>query len=1127
MSPLRCLFALLVVALASIPALAQKEYGFDNRKPSGQPYLKPEESVSRMKVPDGFEVKLFAAEPMIVNPIAMTVDEKGRVWCIECFEYPKRTAKGKMPRDRIVILEDTDGDGIADKRTVFCEGKDFPEAFDLASGLEVGNGGVYVGAPPCLWFIENKGDKPGKFTKLLSGFGSEDTHEMLNTFQWGPDGRLYGLHGVFTHSNVKPTQADGPETRLNAGVWRYDTVAKKFEVFAEGTSNPWGMDWRNTDGQFILCCCVIPHLFHMSPGGIYKRQAGQSFNPSLKESEYIKEICDHTFHKESGWAHAGLISLDTPLMPKEYRDSVIFGSIHGCSIKRNVLKKNGSTYTASRADDFLVSGDKNFRPINLRWGPNGEIYCIDWHDQNPCHQAAPDSWDYEHGRVFRIQPKGLKTKKTEDLAKTSNEDLYKLAKSENPWEARTALRLMYEHHRKGVKQDIPVLTTDGPLSEVWIQHAVLGNDPKTLASEALTLGSEQVRAWGLRFLGDAPELSADIVKQLVELATNEKSADVRRELASALIRNKQNETRAVLHALMLHKEDAKDPVIPQLVWLGFEEKLTSSAKTELDWLKDNAAGNALVSETIIPRTMRRLATLGKKEDLDTCVAFVAALKDSGLRKQALSGLAEGMQSRQVDEPAGWKVTKGELLKDGDPEVQRLARKLSINFQDVEAIRRSLAVARDANKLVAERVEAVRDLALARPADALKSLQELLARDASAEVRVEACRALSAYDNPEAIKSMSAIVLAGWKDAPPEVRIEAVNLLAGRKEYAGPLLTAVGDKRVARTDLNDNTILRIRALKDQTLNAQIEKVWGSFRDTPAELNALIERLRGQINEGQPSFARGQKVFENNCAKCHKFEGKGHEVGPQLDGAARDIEYLLVNVIDPNRVVGQPYFTRIVNLKSGRVETGLLAAEDERSVTLKSENDALKTIQKKDIEDIVVSQKSVMPEGLTNNMKPAEFRDLVRYVMANPFLTQVKITGPLDPKDSRFQDMRNVVRDAGLRRETPSVGVDGRIPLPRSKGDAEAITYVEAEVTAPSSLKTKLLLGAGVPVQAWVNGKLVYDGKPGDGQGPDQAGADVELREGTNQIVLKATYKGGKEGLFARLLDPNRRLRYPEP
>src|SRR5438270_11485072 len=139
---------------------------------------------------------------MVVDPVAMTIAERGRVWVIVCFEYPSKTPPGKMPRDRIVILEDTDGDGVADKRTVFAEGKDFPVRFDLATGIEVGRGGVFVGAAPYLWFIENKNDKPGKFEVLLKGFGSQDTHETLNTFQWGPDGWLYGLHGVFTQSNI-------------------------------------------------------------------------------------------------------------------------------------------------------------------------------------------------------------------------------------------------------------------------------------------------------------------------------------------------------------------------------------------------------------------------------------------------------------------------------------------------------------------------------------------------------------------------------------------------------------------------------------------------------------------------------------------------------------------------------------------------------------------------------------------------------------------------------------------------------------------------------------------------------------------------------------------------------------
>ncbi len=1128
------LSAAILLAVCARPTLAQKEYGFDNRKSSGQPYLKPEESVKRMKVADGFEVKLFAAEPMVVNPIAMTVDERGRVWCIECFEYPKRTAKGKMPRDRIVILEDTDGDGVADKRTVFAEGKDFPVPFDMASGLEVGDGGVYVGAPPYLFFIENKNDRPGKFEILLKGFGSQDTHETLNTFQWGPDGRLYGLHGVFTHSEVKPEQADGPGTRLNAGVWRYDTRARKFEVFAEGTSNPWGMDHRNGDGQFILCCCVIPHLFHISPGGTYKRQAGQSFNSYAYGD--IKEICDHTFHKESGWAHAGLISLDTPLMPPEYRDSVIFGSIHGCSIKRNVLRKNGSTYVASRADDFLQSGDKNFRPINLRWGPNGEIYCIDWHDQNPCSQADPNSWDYEHGRVFRIQPRGLTTKKAEDLGARPVRELIPLLGDRNPWRARTAARLLAERGKELTDRDVNNLrggVTYSSLPALWALYSTGHLDEKLAAGFLDQFKGEErnepaLRGWTIRLLSESGALSETMLKRFTALAASERSAPVRLELASAALRlGKTQDTLPLLRALMGHKEDAGDPVIPQMVWLAYEEKLPSAAGAELDWLKEHAAGNALIAETIVPRTMRRLVATGKAEDLAACVAFLGGVTDSGVRRQALVGLTTGLQSRQVEAPAGWKAVFAELLKDRDAEVQRLARHLAINFHDADAIRRALDLARDGRRPAAERAEAVRDLALARPPEALRPLLEIIGGDANTEVRVEAVRALSGYDSPEAIQAVPGPVLAGWKGYPPEVRTEAVNLLASRKEWAAQLLAAVGDKRVARTDLNDNTILRIRALKDKGLNQQVEKVWGAVRDTPADLNALIDKLRVQIDEGRPSFARGQKVFENTCAKCHKLEGKGHSVGPELDGAGRDIEYLLINVIDPNRVVGAPYFTRLVTLKNGRVESGLLAAEDEKSVTLKGENDALKVIQRKDVDEIQVSQKSVMPEGLTGGMKPGEFRDLVRYVMLNPFLTEVVVSGPIDAKDPRAGDVMSLVRDAGLARARPVVGVHGRIPLPAAKGDGEAVAVVEAEVTAPAALKTRLLLGAGVPAQAWVNGKRVYDGKPGGAANPDQAGVDVELKEGTNHIVLKATYKGGKEALYARLLDANRKLRYPEP
>jgi hypothetical protein len=188
----RCLLTLAAVLALPLPALlAQKEFGFDNTKSSGQPYLSPEESVKRLQVPPGWEVKVFAAEPDIINPVAFTVDERGRLWVVECYEYPNRTPPGQAPRDRIKVLEDTDGDGRADRVTVWAEGKDLPR-FDLATGIEVGHGGVFLGAAPYLFFLrDTKGaGRCDDCQVLLRGFGSQDTHETLNTFQWGPDGLL-------------------------------------------------------------------------------------------------------------------------------------------------------------------------------------------------------------------------------------------------------------------------------------------------------------------------------------------------------------------------------------------------------------------------------------------------------------------------------------------------------------------------------------------------------------------------------------------------------------------------------------------------------------------------------------------------------------------------------------------------------------------------------------------------------------------------------------------------------------------------------------------------------------------------------------------------------------------------
>jgi putative membrane-bound dehydrogenase-like protein len=232
-------------------------------KPPGPP-LSPAEAIAKMTVPKGFRVELVAAEPDIVNPVAMTFDDAGRVWITESLEYP-REAPGPG-RDRVKVLEDTDGDGRADKFTIFAEGLNIP------SGIAVGYGGVWVAnAPDILFLKDTDGDGRADTREVVvTGFGRDDTHELPNSLTWGPDGWLYGLNGVFNPSRI---EQGGKRFEFTCALFRIHPRTREFQIFAEGTSNPWGVAW-DSEGSAFVSACVIDHLWHLAQDGYYIRQGG-------------------------------------------------------------------------------------------------------------------------------------------------------------------------------------------------------------------------------------------------------------------------------------------------------------------------------------------------------------------------------------------------------------------------------------------------------------------------------------------------------------------------------------------------------------------------------------------------------------------------------------------------------------------------------------------------------------------------------------------------------------------------------------------------------------------------------------------------------------------------------------
>lgn len=588
--------------------------------------LSPEEAAREMTLPPGFSAKLFAGEPDVKQPIAFAIDDRGRLWVAEAYTYPRRAPEGQG-KDRILIFEDTDGDGKFDKRTVFIEN------LNLVSGLEVGFGGVWVGAAPYLMFIpdRNGDDKPdGEPQILLDGWDYlRDTHETLNTFTWGPDGWLYGCHGVFCPSLVgKPGTPANERQRVDAAVWRYHPTKQVFEVFAEGTSNPWGVDF-DEHGQCIIEACVIPHLWHMIQGGRYERQGGQHYNITLDEKrdherfhqlagqghinpfiyDDIKTIADHRHYAGAkgphaangrsdavggGHAHAGLMIYLGDSWPEQYRNGAFMNNIHGQRINMDILERKGSGFVGHHGADLINFNDRWSQILNLLYDQNGSVYMIDWYDKNQCHHNDLNGHDRSNGRIFKIVYDNAKWTPV-DLQKKSDMELVQLQLHKNEWYVRHARRILQERGTNPkVHQALLKILKENPdvtrkLRAFWTLNATVGLTEE-IALTQLHDTSEYVRAWAIQFLAEDRRPSPAVLKEFARLSKSDPSAFVRLYLASALQRTPVNQRGEILEGLLSHAEDAQDHNLPLMYWYAAEPVAGQSAQL----------GAALMGKSKIP-----------------------------------------------------------------------------------------------------------------------------------------------------------------------------------------------------------------------------------------------------------------------------------------------------------------------------------------------------------------------------------------------------------------------------------------------------------------------------------------------------------------------------------------------
>ena len=579
---------------------------------SDAPFLNPQEAVAKMAIPAGFDVSVFASEPDIAEPIAFCFDERGRMWIAENFNYQTRREHSDGQVSRIQILEDTDGDGVFDHK------KTFTDKLTFTSGLACGFGGVFVGSPPNLSFIPDADgdDKPdGPPQPLLDGWGINDRHETLNSFIWGPDGWLYGCHGVFTKSYVGHIGDDDEKRQfIDGGIWRYHPTRKTFEIFARGLSNPWGFDFDD-HGQGFATCCVIPHLFHVVQGGVYHKQSLPHVNPHVYDD--IKTIRDHTHLS----AHGGARFYLADTFPAPYRNRLFMCNIHEHAVLTDVMEPNGSSFVGRHGDDFMPTNDLAWVGFSVEIGPEGGVYILDWHDTDVCGNAVnfPNS-----GRVYRIMPKDAAPTTTPNLRMMSDAELVQLQMHSNDWYVRQSRTLLQSRAADGrldrslvhsQLQELFDSAVSSPkrLRALWTLWVTEGLDRDRLL-ELLTHGDPYVRSWAIQFLCDSSTVNAfqdasdakqaavdsDVLEAFASMARFDPSPVVRLYLASAVQRLPYGDRWLILKGLASHGEDVDDPNLPRMYWFGLEPMVPEHPR---DALKLAVAGEIPSLQEFVARRM--------------------------------------------------------------------------------------------------------------------------------------------------------------------------------------------------------------------------------------------------------------------------------------------------------------------------------------------------------------------------------------------------------------------------------------------------------------------------------------------------------------------------------------------
>ena len=934
------------------------------------------------QVADGLEVTLWAENPLLHKPTQMSFDAQGRLWVTSSELYPQ-IEPGQAATDKIIVLEDTQGTGHADKATVFADGLLIP------TGLTVGDGGVYVAqSTELLHFKDTDGDgKADVRRSVLSGFGTEDTHHNLHTLRWGPDGRLYFNQSVYTRTH---TETPHGVVRLSAGgIFRFDPRDERMEVVYRGLVNGWGHEFDAFGQSFLTDGAGFQGVCWGVLGATYRTLA-----PARRELDSVSPGRYPKF--------ASIEIINSPHFPADWQGDVITLDFRAHRVVRFKMTEQGSGYVTKEMPDVMRTTADSFRPIDVRLGPDGALYIADW--SNPIIQHGEVDFrdprrDKEHGRIWRVAAKGAPAGGTKiDFTQLANPELLDRLLAAHSYEQDQARRVLVERGAEKVRADLDSWagkqrTEPGKLQALWMYQAFNVPQP-ALLSTLLAATDARVRAAAVRVLP-----ADDAIGPLEQLVADPHPR-VRLEAVRAL--GRRPSARAAELALSV-LERPMDPYLDYAVWLTINELAEP-------WLTAVKSGGWKIAgrEKQLEFALKSIEPAQASEVLGLLLVRQGIPRDGGGPWIELIGAAGGpaelrllfdqMRRGEMTEPAALRafaalgdamrlrtiqptgdIVGFETLLSAAKEPQRVAAlQLAGTWKLGRFTPQIVQVAGNAQASTGERQAAFAALRDIGGAGVIAGLKKMAGGTATLEVRREAALTLAALDAPAALPHVIAVLQATVDEAQALTLWRSLLTIRGLSTRLANALPKVElPPAVARAGLRPAR----EGNQHQALVPVLLKLAGlSLSTTQLSAAELQQLAREALAQGDA--ARGEQIYRRAalaCTSCHAIGGAGGKIGPDLTsiGASAPPDYLVESVLYPNAKIKEGYHSVLIATTDGKELSGMITKESETEVVLRDAANQDVSIATKNIARRS-SIGSLMPAGLIDSLVPEERLDLINFM-----------------------------------------------------------------------------------------------------------------------------------------------------